>query len=324
MNSRELQERFQKGLPVRVLIVGDVMLDEYVHGEVRRISPEAPVPVLEADQRTYAPGGAANVAANVARLGAQAHIGGLVGQDHAATELYRLLKEKGVDVSGLIKVENRPTTLKTRIVARGQQIVRVDHECREPLQGIRQESLLAWARDQLPHVDVCVLSDYAKGVVSASLVQAIVELARTVGKPVIVDPKGTDYAKYYGATILTPNLHEARLALNHEANDETSLQEIGDRLLEKIPGSALLITQGAQGMTLYRQNCSPFHVSVAERRVFDVTGAGDTVVSMLAVAIGAGSSLEDAVRLGNAAAGVVVSKRGTATVTMDELFEEQV
>jgi rfaE bifunctional protein kinase chain/domain len=323
MNSRELQERFQKGSPVHILIVGDVMLDEYVQGEVRRISPEAPVPVLEADQRTYAPGGAANVAANVASLGAQVHFGGLVGQDHAATELCRLLKEKGIDVSGLVKDENRPTTLKTRIVARGQQIVRVDHECREPLQGVHQEWLLGWVRDQLPGVDACVLSDYAKGVVSANLVQTIIELVRKAGKPVIVDPKGTDYAKYYGATVLTPNLHEARLAIDQAANGEADLQEIGNRLLKKIPGSALLITQGAQGMTLYRQNCIPFHVPAAKRNVFDLTGAGDTVVGMLAVALGAGASLEDAVRLGNAAAGIVVSKRGTATVTLDELLKEQ-
>ena len=304
-----------------ILIVGDVMLDEYVWGEVRRISPEAPVPVVEARRRTYTPGGAANTAANVVSLGGRALLGGVIGRDHQATQLREALRQHGVDDEGLITDDERPTTTKTRIVAHSQQVVRVDSEQRAPLRIELEDALLGWMAKRLGDADACVLSDYDKGVVSSRLAERFIRLACESGKPVIVDPKGTDYAKYRGATVVTPNVHEAERALNHEINGDADLQEAGRQLSGILEGSALLITRGSQGMSLFLNGAEAVHILAVARNVFDVTGAGDTVVSTLALALAAGATLEDAARLANLAASIVVGKVGTATVTRDELLE---
>ncbi len=241
---RDLAARFAGK---RILIVGDVMLDEYIRGGVRRISPEAPVPVVEFYQQTHVPGGAGNTAANVRSLGGESLLGGVVGRDLQGETLRETLRRGGVTVDGLIVDADRLTTTKTRIVAHNQQLVRIDRERREPLSTAREDDLLRWMEKEIARADACILSDYAKGVVSARVGELIIRLARLSGKPVIVDPKGTNYAKYRGATVVKPNLHEAERFLNREIGDDASLHEVGRHLTEILDGSAVLITARATG-----------------------------------------------------------------------------
>jgi rfaE bifunctional protein kinase chain/domain len=302
----------------RALVLGDVMLDEYVWGQVNRISPEAPVPVVDVRRRTYVPGGAANVAAGIAALGGRPLIAGVVGDDTAATQLRDALAERGVDGDGLVTVAGRSTTTKTRVIAHSQQVVRADVEERQPVPSDATNTLRGWVDDHLDGSGVVVLSDYAKGVVTAELAQAVISSARGNGEAVVVDPKGSDYAKYAGATVLTPNIADAKRAANIAPDSFAELGDVAARLAEVVPGSALLITRGSEGMSLIADSGS-LDVPAAAHDVYDVTGAGDTVVAALAVGLGSGLALPDAVRLANAAAGIVVSKVGTASVTLDEL-----
>jgi D-glycero-beta-D-manno-heptose-7-phosphate kinase len=306
----------------RILVLGDVMLDEYIWGDVRRISPEAPVPVVEMKRRTYVPGGAANTAANVAALGGRAFLLGVVGKDYQADHLREVLTRSGIDHDGLIADGRRATTTKSRIVAHSQQVVRLDCEQREPLSASLEDELLRAAEVRLPQVDACIISDYAKGVVSGRVARQFIRLARQAGRPVIVDPKGADYAKYQGATVIKPNAHEAEAYTKQEISDEASLLEVSRRLRAMLEGSAVLITRGAQGMSLFQDGILPVHIPAVCRNVFDVTGAGDTVAGTLAMALAAKGTLEQATHLANQAAGIVVGKVGTATVTLEELTAE--
>jgi D-beta-D-heptose 7-phosphate kinase/D-beta-D-heptose 1-phosphate adenosyltransferase len=306
----------------RVLIVGDVMLDEYIWGEVRRISPEAPVPVVEIRRRTYVPGGAANTAANVVSLGGTALLGGVVGGDPAATHLGKALEQGGVHATGLMVDAERPTTTKTRIIAHSQQVVRADWEQCRPLPASGEDALLAWVERQLPAVEACILSDYAKGVISVRLAEQVIRGARQAGKPVVADPKGTNLAKYRGATVVKPNLHEAGQLVKQEIHDDAALLEVGRQLIGMLDGAALLITRGAQGMSLFRHGLPPVHIPALARNVFDVTGAGDTVIGTLAMSLAAGATLEQAAQLANRAAGIAVGKVGTTAVTLEELQRE--
>ena len=302
-----------------VLIVGDVMLDEYIWGEVRRVSPEAPVPVVELQRQTYVPGGAANAAANVASLGGRALLGGVVGDDTQAGLLREASSRRGVEGDGLLNDPDRPTTTKTRVIAHNQQVLRVDREERSPLSPQMEEALLGWAEKHLEQANALLLSDYAKGVVTPRLAQQVIRMAQSAGKPIIVDPKGRDYRKYRGATVVTPNTQEARLALNHLLNPPEDLFELGWQLLKLLEGSAVLITRGPEGMSLFEPNHQPVHIPAVARHIYDVTGAGDTVVAALTMALAAGATLEQAAWLANAAAGIKVGKVGTATVSLEEL-----
>jgi D-beta-D-heptose 7-phosphate kinase/D-beta-D-heptose 1-phosphate adenosyltransferase len=303
----------------RVLVVGDVMLDQNLWGQVRRISPEAPVPVVELERETAEPGGAANNAANAAAVGACAMLGGVVGDDAEGRRLRTLLGERHVDASGLVTEPGRPTTTKTRVVAHNQQVVRVDRERTSPITPESETALLRWAEGHLRGVGACIISDYAKGVVTSSLAQGVIAAARAVGVPVVVDPKGTDYARYRGAAVVTPNLHEAELAARRTARTDAELAELAAALSEELGGAALLVTRGAAGMSLFTPDVEPAHVRAEAHQVYDVTGAGDTAITFLALALAAGAPLPVAMRLANRAAGVVVGKVGTATVTLDEL-----
>ena len=303
-----------------VLILGDVMLDEFVWGDVRRISPEAPVPVVECTRRTYAAGGAGNVAANVAGLGGRARLGGAVGADASAESLRVVLTEAGVLPDGLTPDPERPTTTKTRILAHGQQIARVDSERRAPLPESLAVRLLAWAGNALSGAGACVLSDYGKGVVTPETARAFLSAASAQGRPVVVDPKGSDYARYRGATVITPNVAETERATSREIHSDADVLAAGSDLLALLPGTAILVTRGADGMSLLREGHAPVHIPTVARSVYDVTGAGDTVVSALALALAVGAPLEHAARLANRAAGVVVGKLGTARVSLDELI----
>jgi D-beta-D-heptose 7-phosphate kinase/D-beta-D-heptose 1-phosphate adenosyltransferase len=308
----------------RVVIVGDVMLDEYIWGNVRRISPEAPVPIVEMHRRTFVPGGASNTAANVVSLGGVARLAGAVGQDSYAEQLATALGQAGVDADGLFACRDRQTTAKTRIIAHNQQVVRLDSEVRHAMSEDDESRLTTWVEREIASAGACVISDYAKGVVSARVAEHLIQSSRKLGKPVIVDPKGADYAKYRGATVVKPNIHEAERVTKQEITDDKSLAEVGTKLATLLEGSAVLITRGPQGMSLFRAQEPPIHIPTVAHNVFDVTGAGDTVIGTLAVALAAGASLVQATHLANWAAGIVVGKVGTATVTLDELRDASV
>jgi len=305
----------------RVLIVGDVMLDEYVWGKARRISPEAPVPVVEVLRHSYAPGGAGNVAVNVISMGGSVFLFGVVGDDVPAQRLREALETAGVNGAGLLIVKNRPTTHKSRVVANSQQIVRVDTEHIAELSRQDQLILLERIRSVLSNVDVCLLSDYAKGTLAPFMTQEIISAARAAGKPVLVDPKNTDFSRYRGATVVTPNLSEAALAARCEIASDADLVEAAKTLLPALEGGSLLITRGEAGMSLFQPKTEPIHIPTLAQQVYDVTGAGDTAIATLALAVAAGASLPDAAYLSNLAAGIVVGKTGTASVSIKELLQ---
>ncbi len=301
----------------RVLVVGDAMLDRYWIGEVERISPEAPVPIVKIDHEEERAGGAANVARNAAALGAQVTLLSVVGADEPGARLEALLKRERVRPR-LHHERGLKTTVKLRVVAgRKQQLLRVDFET-TPSHEVLASKLREF-EEMLGDTDVVILSDYGKG--GLTHIVKMIGLARRAGKAVLVDPKGEDYSRYRGATLITPNREEfARVA--GVWKDERDLTERAQRLRRKLDAKALLVTRGAQGMTLF-QDGKRLHVATEARDVSDVTGAGDTVIATLAVALGCGARLQDAVRLANRAAGIKVGKFGTAVVTPKELFGEK-
>ena len=317
--SDELAGLLERLATQRVLVVGDVMLDRNLWGEVRRISPEAPVPVVELQRESAEPGGAANNAANVAAVGACALLGGVTGEDAEGARLRELLSARGVQHDGLLTEAGRPTTSKTRIVAHNQQVVRLDRERTEPIAAASEAQLLRWAMSQVRDVGACIISDYAKGVVTTAHAQGVIAAARAAGVPVVVDPKGTDYARYRGAAVVTPNLHEAEVATGRAARSDAELAVVARELSARLDGAALLVTRGGAGMSLFSPGAEPAHVRAEAHQVYDVTGAGDTAITFLALALAAGAPLAVAMRLANRAAGVVVGKVGTATVSLDEL-----
>ncbi len=302
-----------------VLVVGDVMLDEYVHGEAARISPEAPVPVVEVARETLRLGGAANVARNLVTLGGRVELLAVVGVDSRAERLRAALTEKGIDPEGLIEDAGRPTTLKTRIIAGQQQVVRVDRESRDPLAGPVRDAFLARLRAALQRAGGVIVSDYGKGVVDLELMGEIAETARRLGKFVAVDPKESHFYQYKHVSIVTPNVHEAGRATRLAIRTPQSLEDAGRQLLADLDSEAVLITRGPEGMSLFRKDRPTLHIPVMAREVFDVTGAGDTVIATFTLARVAGASLEEAAILSNAAAAVVVGKMGTAAVLPEEL-----
>jgi rfaE bifunctional protein kinase chain/domain len=304
----------------RVLVLGDVMLDRYWWGVVSRISPEAPVPVVLKERESLAPGGAANVAANIASLGGVPLLVGVVGNDGAADDLRKILSERGVAVDHLVTDPRRPTTVKTRVVAHSQHVVRVDEEDPSELDQRRAGEVAALVAGQVAAVDLVLVSDYAKGLLSPSLLRPVIEGARRHGRRVVVDPKGSDYSRYDGAYLLSPNRAEALSAAAVPAGDG-DVRRAGMRLLEARAVDSVLVTQGAAGMTLFERGQEPVHVPALARSVFDVTGAGDTVAAVVALGVAAGGSLVDAVRLAAVAAGVAVEQVGTTAVTRTRLCE---
>ena len=296
-----------------VLVVGDVMLDRYWYGPTNRISPEAPVPVVKVETIEERPGGAANVAMNIAALGADSRLIGLTGIDDAARALGDKLGEVSVTCD-FVAVATHPTITKLRILSRNQQLIRLDFE--QGFDGVDAGPMLERIRQALPAAGALVLSDYAKGALAK--VEDIITLARAAGVPVLVDPKGTDFSRYRGATMLTPNLSEFE-AVAGPCRDEDDLVRRGMTLIADYALSALLITRSEQGMTLLQPGKDPLHLPTQAQEVYDVTGAGDTVIGVLAAALAAGNSLEESCFLANAAAGVVVGKLGTSTVSPVEL-----
>mgnify|MGYP001815153082 CR=1 FL=1 len=296
----------------RVIVAGDVMLDQYLFGATSRISPEAPVPVVHIGDTDNRPGGAANVAVNLAALGAATRLLGVVGQDEAADTLESVLTGRNIDC-GFLRVGDRPTITKTRVQSRGQQLIRLDQENASPL---TDGALTGRLESSLEKAGAVILSDYGKGALSD--VAAMIAACRAAGVPVLVDPKGTDFEKYRGASLITPNQTEFEAVAGVSSSDE-ELVERGSRMMASLDLQALLITRSEKGMLLLEDGSEPLFLSTQAREVFDVTGAGDTVIATLAAALAAGESLASSAALANLAAGLVVRKIGVATVTPTEL-----
>lgn len=300
-----------------VLVIGDMILDRYIWGKVTRISPEAPVPIVEVTHENFLLGGAANVAHNIISLGGRATIAGLAGNDRGGDILARMLEEKGILSEGVLR-SSRPTTLKTRVIAHSQQVVRFDREERDRVEGKTLRNLLSYVSGAIGDHDAVIISDYRKGVVSSELVREVIKVAKAKKTFVSVDPKVGHFHCYKNVSLITPNVFEASLASGIEIRDEKSLLNAGRTLLRKIPCDSVLITRGEHGMSLFRKN-RVVHIPTAAKNVYDVTGAGDTVIAAFTLSRAAGASMEDSAVIANHAAGIVVAEVGTAVATLDEL-----
>ena len=307
---------------VRALVVGDVMLDRFVYGSVERISPEAPIPVVAVERSADMPGGAANVARNIAAMGARARLIGVVGDDPFAAALLEQIAESPEINAELIIDPSRPTTVKTRYVADGQQVMRADRESRAPLTEDIERKLVTAVVRALDGVGIVILSDYGKGVLSDSVARAIIEAARRAGKPVIVDPKAKDFGKYRGATLIKPNRLELQVACGHPCATQDQVVAGARHVLGQGICTTLVVTRGRDGMSVIAADEAVTHLAAAARQVFDVSGAGDTAIAALALGLAAGGTVTEAASLANIAAGVAVSKRGTATVSTGEIIAD--
>ena len=305
--------------PVRLLVVGDVMCDTYLSGHVTRISPEAPVPVFESTDKRHVLGGAANVAANLRALGCEVRLAGVVGDDATGRYVREQLRAQGIADDLLAQDAERPTTEKTRLIARHQQLVRLDQESRLPLPSGLTAQTLVGVESILADVDGLICSDYNKGVCTPDLLAPLFAKAKAANLPIFIDPKARNFAQYRGATVLTPNLAEVRHATGDPVEDEPSLTAAAESLLRQSEAQALLVTRGAAGMSLFHPPQAPQHLPAHTRDVYDVTGAGDTVIAAFAAAAIGGLSYVEAARLANVAAGIVVGKAGTAVVHREEL-----
>jgi D-beta-D-heptose 7-phosphate kinase/D-beta-D-heptose 1-phosphate adenosyltransferase len=310
---------FKKMRGRRVIVLGDVMLDEFLWGTCARISPEAPVPVVAVTRQSYHLGGAGNVAANVCALGGTAVLAGVVGADAAAERIRESLAAAGVQAALVASDSGRPTTVKTRIVAQNQQVVRADRERSDDITATLEEGLVGRLRGALPSCAALVVSDYQKGVVTPQVMKAVVSLARRRGIPVLVDPKVRHFPLYRGVALITPNQLETEQATGIRIRNEDDLLAAGARILRKLRCGAALVTRGEQGMSLFEEGRRPLHIPTSAREVFDVTGAGDTVIATVALGLSASARLSEAAMLANHAAGVVVGKLGTATASPDEV-----
>jgi D-beta-D-heptose 7-phosphate kinase/D-beta-D-heptose 1-phosphate adenosyltransferase len=316
---RERLERILERIAeVRVLVVGDAVLDEYVLGSVDRVSPEAPVPVVHVQEERIALGGAANVARNIVALGGQAAIAAVIGDDSAGNEIAGLLEDLGVDSSGLVVTSGRPTTRKTRVVARSQQVVRLDRESLTPPAPAVGRRFAASVEHALPAAHTVVVEDYGKGVLTRSMAMKLMRRFRETDVPVVVDPK-TTVAPYRGAALLKPNLREAEAISGVAIRRSEDLARAVARLRRKMGGGDVVVTKGADGMTLFAGDDKGVDVPTVAQEVFDVQGAGDTTIAVLALALRAGARLVEAAVIANAAAGVVVGKAGTATASIREV-----
>ncbi len=316
----EIVNRFPK---TKVLVVGDFILDEFVWGSVSRISPEAPVPVVNVKRESFLPGGSLNVANNIRNLGGTVFPCGVIGRDLEGRLLFRAIRRSGIETGGVVMDSARPTTIKTRVIAHSQQVVRVDREKIEPISRADAKKILQFVQKKLKEVDALVIEDYGKGVIEPFLLTPLLALAKKFKKPVLVDPKEKHIALYKGVTAITPNrkeAHEALEALGISVNGKKiELEKVGQTLLKKLRTDAVLVTLGEEGMALFEKNRATKRIPTTAREVFDVSGAGDTVIAVLALGVAAGATLKEAAVLSNLAAGIVVGKLGTATVESSEL-----
>ena len=302
----------------KILVIGDCMLDEYHWCKVSRISPEAPVPVCRVDKTTLVPGGAANVAHNIQTLSGSAYLVGTIGKDSTGDKLTQLLKSHSVDTSGLFQLKSKPTILKSRIIAHQQQVVRVDREDDAEITLKDRNKLFKFIEANIQDCDAILLSDYLKGTLTERFIQRIVALALEHKKGVIVDPKGDSYKKYKGATILTPNFSEFQAIINKKVQTEADIHKEALKLIKRLNLRALLVTRSEKGMSIITRE-QKTDIPTQAKEVYDITGAGDTVISVLTLALAAGWTVEESCYIANFAAGIVVGKLGTATTTLDEI-----
>ena len=303
----------------KILVLGDIMVDEYIWGVVSRISPEAPVPVVEVEDENIRLGGAANVVANIRALRGQADLVGVAGGDSMAERLLHEIEQIGVKLDGIVVDRSRKTTIKTRVVAGSQHVVRFDRESTEDLDDGLGGRIQELVQDRLDHVDALVISDYGKGVINARLLEVVVPLARARGVVTVVDPKINHFDLYRQVSVLTPNHREAMAAWGRPIRGEADVAAAGRHLLDRLKVQAVLVTRGERGMSLYEGNGRVSQIPAVAKEVFDVTGAGDTVVGSMALALASRATMVEAAQVANHAAGVVVGKRGTATVSLTEL-----
>jgi rfaE bifunctional protein kinase chain/domain len=318
LDQRRLERLIASFGRLRLLVVGDVMLDEYLWGDVERVSPEAPVPVVHVKRQSLALGGAGNVVRNVVAMGAECVVCAVVGDDRAGDRVIDLLKDLRVDPSGMIRVADRPTTRKTRVEARSQQMLRFDRETDEPISSSDSRRLLRAVDAALPGIRGVILEDYGKGVLPVRVLRAAMRRFREAGVPVAVDPK-TSVAPYRGADLFKPNLREVATLTGMRIRSDQELYRAVARLRRRLGRSGIVVTRGSEGMTLFEADASPVDVPIARSEVFDVQGAGDTSIAALSLTRAAGGTLLEAAVVANAAAGVVVSKVGTATATPEEI-----
>ena len=327
MRERKKLESILKGFPrVRLLVVGDIMMDRSIFGKVSRISPEAPVPVIIAETEDFNLGGAANVAHNIRSLGGMVSLCGIVGDDENGKKIYKKIVERGIRTQGIFFEQGRQTTVKTRIIAHHphyQQLVRVDRETTDHPKASTFRNLSRFLTEKIEDFDGVVFSDYGKGLLTRKLIQTIVERARQSKKLIMVDPKVKNFFFFKGATVITPNTNEASEASRIPVTDQSSVEKIGRSLLKRLKCSALVITQGEKGMIIFERDQRPYRVPTVAKEVYDVTGAGDTVIGTMALALGTGRrvNVKDAASLANYAAGIVVGKVGTAIVSSEELLK---
>jgi rfaE bifunctional protein kinase chain/domain len=315
----DIEELVQKFKKTTLLVVGDIMIDEFIWGTVSRISPEAPVPVVAVIHEDLMLGGAANVVHNVHSLGGRVLLAGVIGDDQMGDKIKGLMTEQKINTGGLIVEAGRRTTVKTRIVAHSQQVVRFDRESEGPISTKSQESILRYIEKNWKKVDGIIVSDYGKGLIIPDLMDFVIHRKKDDGKLVAVDPKMNNFDLYTGATIVTPNRQEAEAAAGNQIKNKETLVEVGKGLLELFASQAILITRGEEGMVLFEREGEVIKVPTVAKEVYDVTGAGDTVISTLTLALAAGCTFPEAAVVANYAAGIVVGKVGTATVTPEEL-----
>lgn len=314
---REISRRLPQA---RVLVVGDFILDEFIWGSVSRISPEAPVPVVNVNRESFLPGGSLNVANNLRSLGGTVFPCGVVGRDLEGRLLTRRMRQMGIDTGGVVTDAARPTTIKTRVIAHSQQMVRFDREKVEAITQADARKIVQFVRKKIKEVDAVIIEDYGKGVIGPFLLEPLIRLVKSHGKPVLVDPKEKHFPLYRGVTAITPNRAEAYGAFGGSPNgQERTLEQVGRSLLKRLQSKAVLITLGEEGMALFEQNRPTVKIPTTARQVYDVSGAGDTVIAVFAMGLAVGATLAEAAVLSNLAAGIVVGKLGTAAVEPSEL-----
>jgi rfaE bifunctional protein kinase chain/domain len=317
--ANEVSKYMDKFPEARILVVGDIIMDEYIWGDVSRISPEAPVPVVDVQDQTKMLGGAANVLNNIISLGGRAILCGVIGNDPTGREILERLKTTGSATRGIVVEPKRPTSIKTRIIAHNQQVVRFDRESRKGIEAESRDKLLRIVEEHRGEIDAVLVADYGKGVVSEALMKSLRGLLTDMSIPLAVDPKTGNFECYRGVDVITPNHYEAGAFSRIEIMDEDTLIRAGRQMLEELDCDTVLVTQGKDGMTLFERNGEISHISTVAKKVFDVTGAGDTVISTFCLGLASGMDMKSAAVISNFAAGIVVGEVGTTTVKVDEL-----
>ncbi len=305
----------------KILVVGDIMLDKYIWGDVSRISPEAPVQVVHVTKETYAPGGASNVASNVSALNGKVFMVGIVGNDNAKDILLEELKQRGINTEGILVDKDKPTTQKVRIVGRSQQLLRVDYENKEHVHQSIELSTIDFLKKVIKEIDIIIISDYAKGVITSEISNSLISIAKVNNKAIIVDPKPKHLNLYSNVTLITPNNAEASEMTNIEDSSDNAVLEMGSKIMKYLNAN-VLITKGEKGMSLFEKDGKITNIPAKAKEVYSLIGAGDTVVATVALALAAGANYEEAATLANIAAGIKVGKIGTASVSIEEIKKE--